>query len=443
MVGLGLLSLVMVAVLLAVVARTHPASVNPNPTATSKPPLDQQAMLIGVRGRDGQVVDVAVIRARVVGVEVSGSLLELPPGLGLAFAESVPAVTVPEVSAQQPDPLKATITLADSGGDSPQDLQSRVGAQLGIEIPNGLILDRLAFAALVDAAGGVTVDVPQPIYGKGPAGKRALLFPAGVQLLQGPAAADYAAFLGPTENQSERMVRFSQVWSQVVAGLPSDDSRMRNVIGSLGSLARNSTTVGVMSEILLRYQQAQREQTLLTGSLPARAVGTGKLAVFTPDPVATVAISQRLFPGLQAIPGVDGVAPRVRLVGAGADSVQLVQVSRRLLEAKIEVVYGGFAAAQSKTTVFGPRKGSGLVAARELISDLGLAGVEVKVDQTKAAGVTAAIWAGPDVVPISPDGGPTASPSPSYSLTPTINQADPSTYRGSAASVRSRTGGAR
>ncbi|MDP3972060.1 MAG: LCP family protein, partial [Candidatus Nanopelagicales bacterium] len=402
-VGLGLLSLVMVAVLLAVVARTHPASVNPNPTATSKPPLDQQAMLIGVRGRDGQVADVAVIRARVVGSEVSGSLLELPPGLGLAFADAAPGVSVPEVSAPggtvpevsapgeaaQPDPLKATITLADSGGDAPQAVQSRVAAQLGIEIPNGLILDRLAFAALVDAAGGVTVDVPRPIYGKGPTGKRALLFPAGVQQLQGPAAADYAAFLGPGENQSERMVRFSQVWSQVVAGLPSDDSRMRNVIGSLGSLARNSTTVGVMSEILLRYQRAQREQTLLTGSLPARAVGTGKLAVFTPDPVATVAISQRLFPGLQAIPGVDGVAPRVRLVGAGADSDQLVELSRRLSDAKVEVVYGGFAAAQPKTIVFGPRKGTGLVVARDLTSDLGLPEVEVKVDQTKAAGVTA------------------------------------------------------
>jgi len=417
-VGLGLLSLVMVAVLLAVVARTDPSALAPNPTATSEPSLDQQPMLLGVRGRDGRMVDAAVIASRSAGPEATGSMLELQPGLGLYFAEPKAQPTPTPVGSESPaDPVAGaagklparTLTLADSGGDSPQTVQARLAGQLGTEIPNGLILDRLAFAALVDVAGGVTVDIPEPIYGRGSAGKRTLLFPAGVQKLQGPAAADYAAYLAPGEDQSERMVRFSRVWAQVIDGLPSDDARMRNVIGSLGALARNSTNVGTMARILIGYQQAQREQALLTGSLPARVVGNGASAVYTPDPVATVAMAQRLFPGAQTVSGVDGVPLRVRLVGAGADGEQLVALSRRLADAGIEVVYGGFAAAQPETTVYGQRKGLGLEAIRQLVADLGLTGLEVRADRTRSAGVSAAIWAGSDVLPSSPDDAPSAS----------------------------------
>lgn len=394
-VGIGLLCLVIVAVLLAVVASSDMnRGLEPGPTGTAaqRPPLDQQGMLLAVQDETGSIADALVLAAKPTADGAAAAEIQIQPGLGLQFTDL------------------GTATLARSGSESPQALQDRLAGQLGILIPNGLILDRLAFAALVDAAGGAVVDIPKPIYGRTATGRRVVLFPKGVQRLYGPAAADYAAYISPSEDQATRMARFAEVWKQTIAGLPSDEPRMRNLVGSLGALARNSTPVGVMATALLNYQAAQREGDLRSGTLPASAVGTSRWAVFTTDPVATTSLSRDLFPGLQTVGGLEGVPERVRLVGAGATGTQLVEAGARLSSDGAEIVYGGFAADEGISAVYVPRKGASVVAATWFARQLGLGPAGISVNPDRATGVNAAVWASADILP-------TPTPSPSETAT--------------------------
>lgn len=391
--GLGLICIVIVSILIALLVQSRPAP-EPSPTSTSSASptvaVTEQGMLVAVRDDAGAIGDAIVIRSDLeAGGAATASMLAIQPGLGLGFIPS------------------GTATLAEFGPQPPQMTQALVGGQLGVSIPNGLIMDRLAFAALVDAVGGVVVDNPNPIYGRKSGGKRVLLFPAGQIRLYGPAAASYALHLGPKENQSDRMARFDQVWMRVVAGLPQDEQRMRSILTSLGSSARSSTAVGVMATILVNYQRAQAAQAVLAGSLPARATGVGPSAVFTPDPVATTAVSTRLFSGTLLTPGAEGVRPRIRLVDSGANNAALVRATDQLAKAGFDVVWGGDAAPTKASVVYLAASGTAQTVDAQIAAAVGIPASGARTDATLAAGVTATLEAATDLFSVTP------SPTPS------------------------------
>lgn len=388
--GLGMICIVVVAIMLAWIVQTNPGSQPPpEPTGSASPTTAQQGMLVAVHSDAGAVADAIVIAADGSQEAPTASLLSLQPGLGLGFTAT------------------GVTTLAQAGSVSPQSIQAQLGAQLGVRIPNGLVMDRLAFAGMVDAVGGVVVYIAKPIYGPKIAGKRALLFPAGNIHLYGLPAAEYVLLLASDEDQAARMARFEQVWTQIVAGLPSDELRVRSMLGSLGSSAQNSTTVAVMATLLANYQQAQLRQTLTVGTLPARATGKGAAAIYTPDPLATAALSAKLFPTIALTPGANGDHLRVRLVDAGATGVALVQAQDQLSRAGIDVIFGGIAVPQKGSKIFVSKPGSATTIDTQLSSALGLPLVPVQVNAAKAAGVTAELDAAGDLFTV------TASASPS------------------------------
>lgn len=397
--GLGLICIVVVAILIAWVVQTNPASQAPPTPSGSTPSTAQQGMLIAVRGDSGAVSDAIVIAADGRIENPGASLLSLQPGLGLGFTST------------------GVATLAQSGSQSPQSIQSQLAGEIGVRIPNGLVMDRLAFAAMVDAVGGVVVDIPKAIYGPKVNGKRTLLFPAGTIRLYGLPAATYVLLLAANEDQSVRMGRFEQVWTQIVAGLPSDEMRIRNILGSLGSSAQNSTTVAVMATLLANYRQAQLHQNLLSGALPARAAGAGSAAVYTPDPVATVALSAKLFPLIPLTPGVDGNHSRVRLVDAGATGAQLVQAQDQFYRAGIDVVFGGVIVPQRASKIFVSKAAGSQATVADISTAVGLSGVAVQANATKAAGVTAELDAAADLFSSTAS----ATPSAPVSASPTAS----------------------
>lgn len=392
-----MICIVVVAIMIAWIVQTDPGSQSPpTPSGSSASPTTaQQGMLVAVRDDNGAVADAIVVAADGSSIRPGASLLSLQPGLGLGFTTT------------------GIATLAQAGSQSPQAIQAQLATQLGIRIPNGLVMDRLAFAAMVDAVGGVVVDIPQAIYGPPIAGKRSLLFPAGNIRLYGLSAASYVLLLARGEDQADRMARYEQVWTQIVAGLPNDELRMRNILGSLGSSAQNSTTVAVMATLLLNYQHAQEHQDVLAGTLPARVIGSGSTAIYTPDPVASVALSGKLFPDILVTPGVDGNGQRVRLVDAGATGSQLVQAQDQLSRAGIDVVFGGIAVPQRTSKLFVPKRVDSTTLATQLAQVLGLPALPVQPNATKAAGVTAELDAAADLFSANASATPTpASASP-------------------------------
>ena len=398
--GLGMICIVVVAIMIAWLVQTDPGSQPPpEPTGSASPTTAQQGMLVAVRSDSGAIADAIVIAAGGTSEAPTASLESLQPGLGLGFTTT------------------GVTTLAQTGSSSPQSIQSQLAGQLGVRIPNGLVMDRLAFAGMVDAVGGVVVYIAKPIYGPKIAGKRTVLFPAGNIHLYGLPAAEYVLLLASNEDQAARMGRFEQVWTQIVAGLPSDELRVRSMLGSLGSSAQNSTTVAVMATLLVNYQQAQSRQSLLVGTLPVRATGKGATAIYTPDPVATVALSTKLFGDIPLTPGANGNHQRVRLVDAGATGTELVQAQDQLYRAGIDVIFGGIAVPQRSSKIFVSEPASATTIDTQLSAALGLPLVPVQANATKAAGVTAELDAAADLFTTAASASPSSvSASPSSGL---------------------------
>jgi len=119
-------------------------------------------------------------------------------------------------------------------------------AALDLDIEGSWTLDRLAFAGLVDSVGGVFVDVPQAIEVRDEDDEFVLVIRPGRQRLDGITAADYATLAIPGEDERDGALRFRDVWVAVLARLPESPERLRQILTSLGSLARTTTDIGTL-----------------------------------------------------------------------------------------------------------------------------------------------------------------------------------------------------
>ena len=132
-----------------------------------------------------------------------------------------------------PTPLEATVGSSDT-------LQARTGVSmvLGVRVDAAVAFNRLALAALVDAVGGVPISVRESVRVTDAAGRTIESVAIGDRTLPGVSAATYALALQPGEQQADRMRRFGEVMERVLAELPDYVESMRQLVLSLGSLAK-------------------------------------------------------------------------------------------------------------------------------------------------------------------------------------------------------------
>ncbi len=170
-------------------SESPPASA-PRPVRARTPPLTdtENLLVVGVdrrpdTGRGGRpdTLIVAVLDER------SGHV-------GLV---SVPRDLYVEVPGYGPARINASFGIARRLGEAPMELLRRVVADtLSLPIRHTVLVDLAGFEALVDAAGGVTVDVPCAIRdrfldARAPSGRRTLDLEAGLRHLDGATAGMY------------------------------------------------------------------------------------------------------------------------------------------------------------------------------------------------------------------------------------------------------------
>lgn len=387
--ALGVLGLVIVCIVIALLLRNQPPPQpvpSPTPTGTQIP--QQPTLLVAVRDDKGAITDAVVMSSA---TEPSmGRWLSLQPGLGLDIA------------------ITGTQTLAAAGPQEPGQTAAAVGNQLGAKVAGGFVMDRLAFAAMVDAVGGVIVNSAQPLVAIAPDGTRKVVVPAGRKRIYGPTAAEYVITLGPNESQAERMARFDDVWREIILRLPGNTDRVRSVIGSLGSSSRISVTPDSIADTLLEYQTALADRSVKTATLPTTSVGTGAGAVYTPEPAKTLAVVTDLFPESLLVPGVDGALPRIRFAAAGIADKISVQAKEVLTAAGYSFVWSGRSGPQSISQVAVSTPAQAALAGTSVARLLGLPKSSVEQSPEKAAGAQVALWAGADIFSVSPS--PTTSP---------------------------------
>lgn len=247
------------------------------PTTPAQPEL----ILVQVLDRDEYAVGNALM---------SGLIDDLvgapPPSSAIAY---VPAsVLVPIVGASPPRQvtLGATPIIPDTLAP-----KASTEAAFGLTLDGSWTLDVLAFAGLIDAVGGVFVDIPQTVRLADPQSPSVMILPSGRQRLSGIAAAEYVTAELPSGFPIDQLQRFRDVWIAVLARLPDSPERLRQILTSLGFLARTTANAETLLEVLEAGRVAVLEQSIDEEFVSADVIrGGGRpAAIVTPAGSRTVA----------------------------------------------------------------------------------------------------------------------------------------------------------
>jgi hypothetical protein len=300
---------------------TPPEPPGPTPTATTTTPAVQRTLLLQVRNDDDIAVNNVLLGTG--GGPDRAVFLNTQPGL-LVDVAGVGTTTLGETAAL-PDTLASVDAMTDL---------------LGVRVDGGFTLDRLAFAGLVDAVGGVPVDVRREIVVLGQDDEVIVTIPAGARTLNGIEATYYVTTLLPGEREQARIRRFSEVLPKVLAELPDTPERMRQLLTSLGALARSTVPTDDLVTILLSLRDEVLRSRAVQETLPATALRRGGQNVFLLDQQAAEVMVRDLLPEAVLAPG-EGQRVRV-LVQNGDGMPGLGAYARdRLVEAGFAFVSGG------------------------------------------------------------------------------------------------------
>jgi len=284
------------------------AATDPEPPTTpaAPPGRTQSTLLLQVAGADGQGVANALLahdpRAR------SGAVVLLPPQV---------LVTVPGTG---PGPLGRTLVDA-----KPETARAAVSDLIGVTVDDGWVVSLPGFMALVDALGGISVEVDtQVIQGEG------VVLNPGAQRLDGVRAAAFLTYLGPGEQEQTRLARIQEVLDGLLDVLPATPAELASQLQALGDGSISSQPVPRLASFLLDVADDDERDQLQYDVLPVIPIDPGGgVSAFRLDADRARGLVDRLFP--DSVPaGVRETGNRV-LVLNGVGTPGLGEVVRRRL----------------------------------------------------------------------------------------------------------------
>lgn len=278
------------------------ASPTESPTTSPTPtplPNEPASLLFQVRTDDG----LAMVDSLWSTADRAAAVVQMQPGL-VIDAHTAGPMSLAE-AARLPDTMASV--------DAVTDL-------LGVHVSAGLMLDRLAFAGLVDSGSGVAVNVTQTLVVKDPAGKVLVDLQPGSQVLNGIEAAYYITAIFADESDQQRAARVTDIETKVFASLSSEAERLRELLTSLGSLARSTVPPEQLVPILQQLQAESSTGEVTGDVLPATLVRGGMPGSYVVDPVAARIMLTRLMPQEILKPG-KADRPRVTVLRNSGDFV--------------------------------------------------------------------------------------------------------------------------
>jgi anionic cell wall polymer biosynthesis LytR-Cps2A-Psr (LCP) family protein len=270
------------------------------------------------------------------GIAVDSALLSVGGANDRANMITIPSTTIVDVATGGTLPFGEVARLPDPNGSA-----NALSDAIGVDVDATFAMDTLAFSGLVDAVGGVTVDVDVNVVQKQADGSEVVLIPAGPdQLLQGPAAAAYATYLAPGEPEEARMARFSQVFRLTVQGLPYEVTKVEAIFSGLGASAKATVPTDQVAAFFVRLKADVLSDDVVYRILPVKPIDTGGPSAYRIDQEESAAMVAELFADAQRTPGPNS---KVRvLVQNGVGSPGLNAAARQLLvDAGYTYVNGG------------------------------------------------------------------------------------------------------
>ncbi|MCU0295927.1 MAG: LCP family protein [Candidatus Nanopelagicales bacterium] len=246
------------------------------------------------------------------------------------------------------------VSAAELGRKPVTYAMQQVQNQTEVVVDDAWVLDRLAFAGLVDAVGGVRLDLAAPAAYLTDDGTPALL-PAGVQRLAGAAAADYVLDTS-LKDESARLQRFQAVWDQILRLFPTSQEKARTLIVSLGALSKTTMPAEELADLLseahdlrVSAKYAQAEVALEENDSMRVRPAQGVRVAYALDATRTARRLGDLFEGF-AVP--DEPIARIRAVRPREDVVEVVRA--QLLTRSWQSAWAGRTIVGQTTSVVDP-----------------------------------------------------------------------------------------
>ena len=340
---------------------------------TSREGFQQRTLLLMVKGSDGLVANAVLLATS--DERHPASALMIPPSLLVP----TPSWTSLSETASSADTLLARNALS---------------MLLGVRIDASLILDRLAFAAIVDAIGGVPAQVDRPITVVD-AGEVVTDVAAGSRVLDGVTATDYATAMPSGGQESDRIARFSAVLRAALRDLPTQPEDLRQLVLSLGSLAKSTQTNEQIVALLRDLGRDSVAGDIQYQTLPVIVVrGSGPVQV---DLAGASRIIRRTLPDAVLQPG-ESPGVRVMLASAGATPGEMAAAVARLEAEGFTVIEAGLAPIHLSSTAIMVQDPSPVARAMglDVSAALGMPASAVRIDGGTRPIPDVVVWLGRD-----------------------------------------------
>ena len=220
----------------------------PPPAPDSSPGRTQSTLLWTVQAPDG--------------AGAAAALLAHDPadgdGAGEAAGVLLPQQVLVNVPGSGSMPFGRAVLTA-----PPESTRNALSDLVGVTVDDSWLLAADGLRTLVDALGGVPVDVDVPVL----SGSQVLVSP-GAQELDGARAYAFLTFLGPGEQEQSRLARVQEVLDGLLTVLPPDEAELAAILDTLGDRSDASLASTELAALLQALAAADDEAALQYAVLP-------------------------------------------------------------------------------------------------------------------------------------------------------------------------------
>ena len=152
----------------------------------------------------------------------------------------------------------------------PQGSRDALSDLLGVTVDDGWVITTSLLAQLIDALGGIPVDVDVPVV----RGQTVILSP-GPQNLTGAQAVEFLLYLGPEEQEQARLARLQEVLDGLINVLPRTQEELTAQLQVLGQRSVTTMELPDLSAFLIGLATDDEAGQLQYDTLPVIGIDPG------------------------------------------------------------------------------------------------------------------------------------------------------------------------
>ena len=152
----------------------------------------------------------------------------------------------------------------------PQGSRDALSDLMGVTVDHGWVVTTTVLAQLIDALGGVPVDVDVPVV----RGQDVVLSP-GAQNLTGPQAVEFLLYLAPEEQEQARLARLQEVLDGLINVLPRTEDELAAQLEVLGERSVSTLELPRLAEFLIGLATDDEAGQLQYDTLPVIPIDPG------------------------------------------------------------------------------------------------------------------------------------------------------------------------